>query len=120
MSGADLLRAPRCTAHSKQTKQRCGRSAIPGGTVCRYHGGLAPQVQEAAMARLRKLQHPAIDALAWLIGQKDFPSAAFSAARDVLDRTEGKAAETIAMTVNGDEAQIAALHRGRQRALEGR
>lgn len=116
MSGDDLLRAPRCHAHSKQTKQQCGRSAIPGGTVCRYHGGAAPQVQEAAMARLRRLQHPAIDALEWLITQKDFPSAAYSAARDVLDRTEGKPAETVIATVNGDEAQIAALLRGRERA----
>lgn len=28
-----------CTANSKQTGQRCGRYALPGLTVCRYHGG---------------------------------------------------------------------------------
>jgi hypothetical protein len=90
----------KCTATNRQGK-RCGKAPIPGGTVCRMHGGAAPQVKEAAMERLRQLQHPAIDALAWLITQRDFPSAAMSAARDVLDRTEGKAAETVAMQHSG-------------------
>lgn len=31
---------------------RCGRVAIPGGRVCWYHGGAAPQVQAAATRRL--------------------------------------------------------------------
>jgi hypothetical protein len=82
------------------------------------HGGAAPQVKEAARARLLKLQHPAIDALAWLIGQKEFPSAAYAAARDVLDRTEGKPAESVDMNITGDAELIAALHRGRRRASE--
>ena len=30
---------PRCQAMSKQTGQQCGNKAIPGGTVCRFHGG---------------------------------------------------------------------------------
>jgi hypothetical protein len=94
--GGDTLHGrQRCTAHSKQTKQQCGRTAIPGGTVCRYHGGAAPQVQEAALERLRKLQHPAIDRMEKLIAQDQFPTAAFAAARDVLDRTLGKAVETV-------------------------
>lgn len=32
--------------------QPCGRWAIRGGTVCRTHGGAAPQVKAAAKARL--------------------------------------------------------------------
>lgn len=92
--------APRCTATNRQGT-RCGRYPIPGGTVCRNHGGAAPQVQAAAMERLRALQHPAIDALQWLITQREFPSAAFSAARDVMDRTEGKAAETVSLAHSG-------------------
>lgn len=90
----------KCKATNRQG-QRCKKSPIPGGVVCRMHGGAAPQVKEAALERLRRLQHPAIDALEWLITQRDFPSAAYSASRDVLDRTEGKAAETVAVAHSG-------------------
>jgi len=34
-----------CKATSKQSGARCKRYAIPGGSVCHYHGGAAPQVQ---------------------------------------------------------------------------
>jgi hypothetical protein len=47
-----------------QTSKRCKNASIPGGRVCRYHGGAAPQVQKKASERLRELEHPAIDALA--------------------------------------------------------
>lgn len=30
----------RCTAQSKQTKERCSKPVVPGRSVCRYHGGL--------------------------------------------------------------------------------
>lgn len=43
---------PRCHAMSKRTGQQCKRPAIPGGKVCRYHGGGAPQVKAAAERRL--------------------------------------------------------------------
>src|SRR5262245_26164447 len=56
-----------CSAHSKQTKKQCGRKAIPGGTVCRYHGGAAPQVKAAADRRIQELEQPAIAYLAWLL-----------------------------------------------------
>lgn len=42
----------RCTGTSKQSGERCGRPAIPGGTVCNFHGGKAPQVVAAARRRL--------------------------------------------------------------------
>lgn len=42
----------RCTGTSKQSGERCGRPAIPGGTVCNFHGGKAPQVVAAAQRRL--------------------------------------------------------------------
>ncbi len=59
------------------------------------HGGKAPQVQQSARERLMKLQDPAITAMDWLINQRDFPSAAYAASRDILDRTEGKPIETV-------------------------
>lgn len=95
MDAVNLMDSQRCTAKAKQSGQRCKRAPIPGGTVCKIHGGGAPQVQEAARARLFRLQHPALDAMEWLIHQRDFPSAAYSASRDVLDRTEGKPAEAV-------------------------
>jgi hypothetical protein len=34
-------KAPRCTATSKRTKQRCGAPAERGKNVCRFHGARA-------------------------------------------------------------------------------
>jgi len=40
-------------ARSKSNElQSCGNNAIPGGTVCRVHGGEAPAVKDAAARRL--------------------------------------------------------------------
>lgn len=102
LAQGDPLAARKCTAHSKQTGNPCRQYAIAGGTVCRFHGGSAPQVQAKAMERLLALQHPAIDTLAYLMEQKSsFPSTAYAAARDVLDRTEGKAIETVKQEHSG-------------------
>ncbi len=53
------------------------------------------------MARLLKLQHPAIDRMSQLMEQTEFPSTAYAAARDVLDRTMGKPAESVAVAHSG-------------------
>jgi hypothetical protein len=44
--------ALKCSAKSKQSGQRCKQPAIPGGKVCRFHGGAAPQVKRKAAERL--------------------------------------------------------------------
>lgn len=90
-----------CSAHSKQTGARCKQPAIKGGTVCRYHGGAAPQVQKAAMERLKALQQPAVDALEKLLGRDEFPTVQLGAAKAVIDWTEGKATERIEQHVDG-------------------
>lgn len=82
----------RCTATNRQGK-RCGKAPIQGGNVCRMHGGAAPQVKQAAMERLMALQHPAITRLSELLAQKEFPTVAIAAVKDILDRTEGKPGE---------------------------
>ena len=102
MRSPDPMSRPRCTAHSKQTGLQCKRTPIPGGTVCRYHGGAAPQVKQAALERLMALQNPAIDRLGKLIDQEAFPTVAYAASRDVLDRTMGKPAESVAVQHSGD------------------
>jgi hypothetical protein len=40
-----------CKAISKGSGQRCKRRAIPGGEVCRWHGGAAKQVKAKAAIR---------------------------------------------------------------------
>lgn len=54
------------------------------------------------MARLMKLQHPAIDRMTQLIDQVEFPTVAYQASRDVLDRTMGKPKESVALDHSGE------------------
>jgi hypothetical protein len=86
----------RCTAQSSQTGKRCKNASIPGGRVCRYHGGAAPQVQKKANQRLRELEYPAVEAIARMLeppSPKNAHAAALragtvlNAAKIVLDRT---------------------------------
>lgn len=93
MNTADPMKA-QCTATNRQGK-RCGKSPILGGTVCRLHGGAAPQVKLKAAQRLEAYQDKAIDRLFQLIEQTAFPSTALTAVRDVLDRTLGKPIEKV-------------------------
>lgn len=63
MSGPDRMKVF-CSATSKQTGKGCRNSPIPGGTVCRFHGGAAPQVKDKARQRLEALLNKAIDQVA--------------------------------------------------------
>jgi hypothetical protein len=90
--------APRCSAHSKRTGLPCTNPAIKGAVVCRMHGGSAPQVKAAALERLKALQPKAISVLESLLDRQEFPTVQMAAVRDVLDRTEGKAAEQVKVT----------------------
>ncbi|MDF3290741.1 hypothetical protein [Streptomyces silvisoli] len=47
----DVARS-KCTGRSSQTGEPCKNFPIKGGTVCRSHGGAAPQVKAAAAARV--------------------------------------------------------------------
>lgn len=89
---------PRCTATAKHSQQRCQQPALPGTTVCRYHGGFAPQVQAKAMERLMAMQPKALQTLDKLLGRDEFPTVQLGAVKDVLDRTEGRAVDTMRVT----------------------
>lgn len=117
MTASNPIRAPRCSARSKQTLNPCKQPAIAGGTVCRYHGGAAPQVMAKAEERLKSLIDPAITRLSQLIAQQEFPSVAIAAVKDVLDRNGalGKAREHFDVNVTTAEARVQRLVAARKR-----
>lgn len=87
----------RCSATNRRGQQ-CSSPAIKGAVVCRMHGGSAPQVKAKALERLKALQPKAITVLESLLDRQEFPTVQMAAVRDVLDRTEGKPAESVKLT----------------------
>lgn len=86
----DLVRllpngAVRCSGHVPNGNQ-CRKAAIKGGTVCRSHGGGAPQVKRKAAIRLLELVDPAIATLAREMTTATRSSDRQSAANSILDR----------------------------------
>ncbi|MCR4375902.1 MAG: hypothetical protein NUW22_13745 [Acidobacteria bacterium] len=92
-----------CAATSKQTGKPCGSTPPVGWTVCKWHGGRAPQVVRSARERLDALVDPAIVQLTKLIDSADTDSVKLAAIRDVLDRAGYK--PTDKLQVGGDAAQ---------------
>ncbi len=78
----------RCCAQSKSRGGRCAKPAIQGGSVCRYHGGAAPQTVQAANARLmRDILPAAVERHLELITQGRNEAAVGAMIRDTYDRT---------------------------------
>lgn len=95
-AAADPPARPQCTATSRTTGKRCGQRPIPGGFVCRYHGGKAPQVQRSARGRLAELVMPAIETLNHERENAKRSADRQRAANSILDRagiTRGHSAE---------------------------
>ncbi len=113
-----ISEAKQCTAHAKHSGKKCKFAAIPGGTVCRFHGGGAPQVQFKAEERLRALQPPAVRKLGHWIDQDEFPTVSLGACKDVLDRTMGRAGEVVQINQTVTITVTERLLRGRQRLSE--
>lgn len=70
--------ARQCTAVSNSTGKRCKHSAIHGGTVCRVHGGSAPQVKAKAERRLAEADAQARARILFIrknLGEADTPFA---------------------------------------------
>ena len=51
MERSDPMDRQQCSATAR-TGERCKNTAIEGGTVCRMHGGAAPQVEKVAARRV--------------------------------------------------------------------
>lgn len=64
----------------------CQKPPIKGGTVCRLHGGAAPQVKRAAKLRLLELVDPAIATVARIMATSDKEELRLKAAESILDR----------------------------------
>jgi hypothetical protein len=60
----------RCTARRQRDGKPCGAWAIRGATVCRIHGGMAPQVQAKAKQRLESTSDYVAQAVAKALRDK--------------------------------------------------
>ncbi len=78
-----------CTTTARSTGKRCGNPPIPGGTVCRIHGGNVPVIRAAGARRVfEALVAPALVQYRNLIEDPDTPAAVrASVLRDLFDRT---------------------------------
>lgn len=97
--------APRCTAHARSTGERCGNRPIPGGTVCRFHGGGAPAVRRRARLRLAELVDPAIGTLARVMVKGARDQDKLRAAEAILDRAGFPRASRVEGTISLEESR---------------
>ena len=85
-----------CTAH-RRNGLPCKGAAIRGATVCRLHGGSAPQVRDAARKRILAAADPAAARLIEIaLSPRTKTQHALAAIRDLLNRAGivgGSAAE---------------------------
>lgn len=105
-----------CAATAKATGNRCQRAPIAGATVCRVHGGAAPQVQRKAAERIAAARDSALDALTGLIasGQVDARVALDAVVKltETHETLEGRVARREGMVVDERsqlDAEIAQL-----------
>lgn len=107
----------RCTAHSSRTGLPCKNAAIKGGTVCRYHGGAAKQIKQAARTRLENAADLMAKQLLGIALTAESEQVKLNAIRDALDRAglrapsevvlsqgEQKPYEAIFESIGGDPA----------------
>ena len=101
-------RHPRkCKARSSRTKKPCERWAMKGQTVCMTHGGKTPQalaraeqMVELAELKLRGLAVLGAETLEDLVANADSEAVRLAAARDLVDRSVGKATERIQLAAS--------------------
>ena len=104
--------ARRCIAKANRTGERCRAAAIKGGTVCRIHGGGAPQVKKAAKERLLELVEPALAELRKIVmNPKTDDSVKVRSIQIILDRTGYGPGQTVILQSSAwDDATDALLN----------
>lgn len=115
----DWSRSPvphrQCTGH-KKNGQRCKNAAILGGTVCKFHGGAAKHVRNAARARLANAADRLARELLKMATDDNVSDAVkLNAIRDALDRGGVGVKAEIELTAKPYETlvdQIEAMHGG--------
>lgn len=90
IEGRDWSKSPvphrQCTGH-KKNGERCKNAAILGGTVCKFHGGAAKHVRNAARIRLANAaDRMARELLKMATDDNVSDSVKLAAIRDALDR----------------------------------
>lgn len=102
MTDTDLM-TRKCSAHSKQTGEPCGAYAIPGGTVCKWHGGKAPQTVQKARERILAAADPAAAELVRLALEGSTEQVRVQATKDLLDRAGLAGVQKIEVTTDAAE-----------------
>jgi HEAT repeat protein len=95
MTNWTLDEGRRCRAHSTQHGGQCGQHAIKGGTVCRVHGGSAPQVKRSAQERLAEMVDPLLTELFRIAQSGESDAVRLAAIKDALDRAGYKPREKV-------------------------
>ena len=95
-------RDPRLCSATNREGQPCRKYSMRGQAVCRSHGGASPQAKakaarmvELAEMRLRGLAPVAVAELEALVTSASSEAVRLAAARDLVDRSVGRATERI-------------------------
>ena len=92
----------RCVAHRKNGNQ-CLKAAGRGTTVCRFHGGAAPQVKAKARERLELAADRMARELLGIATGAESEAVKLAAVRDALDRAGLSAKQSVELSAKQPE-----------------
>lgn len=108
----------KCSAKSKRTGKQCGQWAIPGGTVCKWHGGAAPQVIAKAEQRLEMHYPKAVRVAGELLDRPEFPTVQAQMVKFIVEHKDGRATERVDLNANIQVNIVDVLRQRHQRFRE--